>query len=322
MLIEKNKFADCGIIVGRFQVHKLTEAHYKLIQMVLERHTKVIIFLGVSGISPVPSTKRNPLDFELRKQMLERAFEGNNLIVSYVKDMKCDKTWSKQLDGKIQDLVSPNQSVKLYGGRDSFIEHYSGEYSTEQLEPDVYLNVSGTELRDQLKVKAESSDMFRAGVIWANENQFKHAIAAVGVAIFNEDYTKILLGRKKNERKYEFFGGFTEIEDENYEATGIREVKEEAGGIEIGDLQYICSGKVNEWRYRNESDKVYTVVFAAKYMFGAIIPNDDITECKWFDLYENGKPSDYLIALVRQIFVDEFVQFFDVVIDKLIIKKG
>lgn len=30
------KYADVGIIVGRFQVHKLTEAHYKLIQMVLE----------------------------------------------------------------------------------------------------------------------------------------------------------------------------------------------------------------------------------------------------------------------------------------------
>ena len=316
------KYADVGIIVGRFQVHKLTEAHYKLIQMVLERHTKVIIFLGVSGISPVPSTKRNPLDFELRKQMLEEAFVGNNLIVSYVKDMKYDETWSKQLDEKIKDLVSPNQSVQLYGGRDSFIEHYKGKYSTEQLEPEVYLKMSGTELRDQLKVKAESSDMFRAGVVWANENQFKHAIAAVGVAIFNEDYTKVLLGRKKNETKYEFFGGFTEIEDSNYEATAIREVKEEAGGIEIGDLQYICSGKVNEWRYRNESDKVYTTIFSAKYMFGSITPADDITECKWFDLYEDGKPSDFLIATIRKNFVDEFVKFFDAVTDKLVIKKG
>lgn len=315
------KYSNVGIVVGRFQVHKLTEAHFKLIQMVLERHQKVIIFLGVSGISPVPSTKRNPLDFELRKQMLEKAFEGNNLIVSYVKDMKYDKTWSKHLDSKIRDLVSPNQSVQLYGGRDSFIEHYSGEYPTEQLEPDVYLKMSGTELRDQLKVKAESSDMFRAGVIWANENQFKHAIAAVGVAVFNEDYTKILLGRKKNETKYEFFGGFTDIEDETYEATGIREVKEEAGGIEIGDLQYICSGKVNEWRYKNESDKVYTTIFAAKYMFGSIIPADDITECKWFDLYENGKTSDYSIESVRKNFVDVFVKFFDILIDKIIIKE-
>lgn len=313
------KYSDVGIIVGRFQVHKLTEAHFKLIQMVKDRHQKVIIFLGVSGISPVPSTKRNPLDFETRKQMLEQAFPG--IIISLVRDMKHDRLWSKQLDEKIKDVVSPNQTITLYGGRDSFIQYYSGKYETEQLEPEVYLKISGSELRDQLKVKAEASDMFRAGAIWANENQYKHAIAAVGVAIFNDDYTKVLLGRKENETKYEFFGGFTEITDENYEATAYREVSEEAGGIEIGDLQYICSGRVNEWRYKNEFDKVFTTIFSAKYLFGSITPADDIAECKWFDLYEDGKPSDYLIATIRKNFVDEFVKFFDAVTDKLIIKK-
>ena len=312
------KYADVGIIVGRFQVHKLTEAHFKLIEMVKNRHQKVIIFLGVSGISPVPSTKRNPLDFETRKQMLEQTFSG--IIVSSIRDMKSDKLWSKQLDEKIQDLVSPNQSVKLYGGRDSFIEHYSGHFETEQLEPEIYVKISGSELRDQLKVKTEASDMFRAGAIWANENQYKHAIAAVGVAVFNDDYTKILLGRKQNETKYEMFGGFTDVSDADYETTARREVSEEAG-IEIDNLTYVCSGKVNEWRYKNESDKVFTTIFSAKYMFGSIRPNDDIIECKWFDLYEDGKPFGYLITTIRNNFVDEFVKFFDVVIDKIIIKK-
>ena len=50
----KEKHADVGIIVGRFQVHTLTDAHVKLIDNVKKRHEKVIIFLGVSGISPVP----------------------------------------------------------------------------------------------------------------------------------------------------------------------------------------------------------------------------------------------------------------------------
>jgi len=45
----EEKYSDVGIIVGRFQVHKLTEAHFKLIDTVLKRHKKVIIFLGVSG---------------------------------------------------------------------------------------------------------------------------------------------------------------------------------------------------------------------------------------------------------------------------------
>src|SRR3990167_8124822 len=146
---------DVGIIVGRFQVHVLTEAHRKLIEMVMERHQKVIIFLGVSGISPVPSTKRNPLDFEIRKQMLESSFEKDSIIVSYVTDMKYDTSWSKNLDSKIKDLVSPNQTVILYGGRDSFINHYTGKFPIKELAPDVYIEMSGTELRNQLKVKAE-----------------------------------------------------------------------------------------------------------------------------------------------------------------------
>lgn len=310
------KYADVGIIIGRFQVHRLTEAHEKLIKSVLERHKKVIIFLGVSGISPVPSTKRNPLDFEIRKQMLEEAFP-DRLVISHVKDMRYDPRWSKQLDSKIQDLVSPNQTVMLYGGRDSFIQHYSGKYSTEELEPYVYYKMSGSELRQQLKVKAEASDMFRAGAIWANENQYKHSISVVDIAIFNEDYSKILLCRKEEETKYRFFGGFVDVSDEDYETTARREAQEESGA-EIGDLEYVCSGKVFDWRYRSESDKVFTTLFAAKYIFGAIRPEDDIVECRWFDLKEVGNYSDFLIRHLRDnYFVEEHVPFLDKLMKKI-----
>ena len=295
------KYSDVGVIVGRFQVHRLTEGHFKLIKMVLDRHKKVIIFLGSSGISPVPSTKRNPLDFEIRKQMLEDAFPPNSLIISQIKDNKFDNIWSQNLDVKIADLVSPNQTVTLYGGRDSFIKHYNGKHTTEQLEPDVYLEISGTELRKELKVKAEASDMFRAGVIWANENQYKHAIAVADVAVFNDDYTKILLGRKEYEKEYRFFGGFVDVtKDSDIEATGKREVKEEAG-IEVDGFDYICSALVKDWRFENEGDKVYTTLFAAKYIFGSVKPGDDIVECRWFDFKnitykDNSELADILVG--------------------------
>ena len=305
MLEEKNKFADCGIIIGRFQVHKLTEAHFKLIETVLSRHKKVIIFLGVSGISPVPSTKRNPLDFEIRKQMLEEAFQPNSLIISHIKDSKYDDVWSLKLDEKIGDLISPNQSVTLYGGRDSFIQHYQGRYKTEQLEPEVYIKISGTELRNELKVKVESSDMFRAGVIWANENQYKHAIAAVGIAIFNDDYTKILLGRKDYEQKYRFVGGFVDVADSTYEETARREVKEECG-IEIDGLEYICSAQVNDWAYIDEGDKIFATLFAAKHIFGAIRPADDIVECKWFDFNDEAQLSEIIITEYAKLLSELF----------------
>ena len=302
MSSEVKAFTDVGIIVGRFQVHNLTEAHFKLIEMVLNRHKKVIVFLGVSGISPVPSTKRNPLDFEIRKQMLEEAFPPNSLIISHIKDDKFDNKWSLTLDKKIRDLVSPNQTVTLYGGRDSFIQHYSGIYPTEQLEPDVYLKMSGTDLRNELKVKVKSSDMFRAGVIWANENQYKHAIAAVSVAVFNDDYTKILLCRKDYETKYMFFSGFVDVtKDNDYEDTAKREVKEECG-IEIDGLDYICSSSYNSWPYRDESDKVFGTVYSAKRIFGAVRPADDIVECRWFDFNDTEAISNVFVAEFRDIF--------------------
>jgi len=62
---------DVGIIIGRFQVHQLTQAHKELIQFVIDRHTKVVIFLG---LSPLLVTRNNPLDFESRKQMILKEF--------------------------------------------------------------------------------------------------------------------------------------------------------------------------------------------------------------------------------------------------------
>ena len=47
---------DVGIIVARFQVHELHDAHRDLINSVLDRHDRVIIFLG---LSEVRNTKRN-----------------------------------------------------------------------------------------------------------------------------------------------------------------------------------------------------------------------------------------------------------------------
>ena len=43
-----NPSTDVGIIVGRFQVDELHDAHVDLIQYVFDQHPKVIIFLGLS----------------------------------------------------------------------------------------------------------------------------------------------------------------------------------------------------------------------------------------------------------------------------------
>ena len=45
-----------GVLVGRFQVHELHEAHHYVIDQVVENHKKVILFLGVPK---VVGTKNN-----------------------------------------------------------------------------------------------------------------------------------------------------------------------------------------------------------------------------------------------------------------------
>jgi bifunctional NMN adenylyltransferase/nudix hydrolase len=268
--------ADVGIIIGRFQIHELHEGHIDLIQSVCNIHPKVIIFLG---LSPVLTTQNNPLDFESRKQMILEKFPHVNVL--YIKDQKSDKEWSKDLDEKIKDLVTPNQSVTLYGSRDSFIKYYTGKYPTQELVQERY--ISASEIRKGICKKVKNTPEFRAGVIWASGNRFPTCFPCVDIAIFNEDYTKILLAKKSKESLYRFVGGFADPKSNCYESDAIREVQEETG-LEIGDLKYIGSTIINDFRYNREIDKIKTLFFIGKILFGRPEANDDICEVKFFDI--------------------------------------
>jgi bifunctional NMN adenylyltransferase/nudix hydrolase len=280
---------DVGVIVGRFQVPELHDAHMELFETVLAQHSKVLVFLG---LSPLLVTKENPLDFESRKQMILDAFPEVNVL--YIKDQPSDELWSANLDSQIKDLVTPNQSVVLYGGRDSFINHYHGKHKTEELESAVY--VSGSEIRKEVSRKSvRGTPDFRAGVVWASFNTFPMVMATVDVAIFNEDYTKILLGKKANEDQYRLIGGFADPGSDSYEADARREVWEETG-LSITDPEYIGSFKIDDWRYKGEPDrKIKTLLFNAKVFSGSPRAADDIAEVRWFELDDLHQSADWLI---------------------------
>lgn len=268
---------DVGVIIGRFQVHELHDAHKDLIQTVCERHDKVMIFLG---LSPLMVTSENPLDFEARKQMILKEFP--TVTILYAKDMPSDEVWSKRLDEMIADNTTPAQSVVLYGSRDSFIKHYSGKHPTAELVQEVF--ISGKEIRKDIARKSVKSDpMFRAGVIWASQSSFPTAYTTVDVAVFNEDGSKILLARKEHEKQYRLIGGFSDPRSDSFEADARREVQEEAG-IAITDPVYVGSFKVDDWRYRKERDCIKTLLFEAKVFSGSPRADDDIVEVRWFDL--------------------------------------
>ena len=266
---------DVGVIVGRFQVHELHSAHLDLIQFVCNNHKKVIIFLGMS---PLLVTRNNPLDFESRKQMITETFP--NVIVLYIKDRNSDEKWSAELDRQIVDVITPNQTVVLYGSRDSFISHYHGRFATQELVQETF--ISGSETRKMISKSVKNTPEFRAGVIWAAYNQYPKCYATVDIAIFNEDYTKLLLARKPDETKYRFVGGFSDPGSDSFEADARREVHEETG-LEITDLKHVGSMIVNDWRYRQETDVIKTIFYSCKVLFGRPEAQDDIAEVRWFD---------------------------------------
>ena len=270
-----NETADVGVIVGRFQVPELHEAHKELIKTVVDKHPRVLIFLG---LSPCKVTYNNPLDFVARKAMIESSFP--DVEVHYVEDTSDDKVWSTNLDKQISKVIGPNLKVVLYGSRDSFIPHYMGRHKVEELVPDRV--VCGKEIRRATGIKSKTTSDFRAGVIWAVENQFASVYPTVDIAIVDRSQNRLLLGRKDGETLFRFIGGFADVNSESYEMDAKREVMEETG-LEVAELTYIGSTKINDWRYRSERNKIKTLFYCGYYVFGGPQASDDIAEVRWFD---------------------------------------
>lgn len=281
---------DVGVIVGRFQIHKLHQAHINLLKTVSENHHKTIVFLGVP---PTLGTRENPLSFVQRQQMILSSFP--NLIVLALPDNVSNERWSKYLDRQISTVIPNTQSVVLYGGRESFIPCYMGRFPTLEFENEGFF--SGTDSRKEASLTDIDSDDFRAGVISGVFNQYPKVFTTVDIAIFNK--TNILLGRKPDETLFRFIGGFAEPESDSFEEDAKREVQEETG-VEVSNLRYIGSKKVQDWRYRNGVDKIKTMLFVCSYVFGAPKAADDIAEVKWFD-FTSLKPEN-LVESHRPLF--------------------
>jgi bifunctional NMN adenylyltransferase/nudix hydrolase len=275
MNVKQDTLPEVGALVARFQVHELHPAHKELIEFVCDRHDKVLIVLGLA----VPrGTVNNPLDLQARMRMVREDYPDVEL--AYIQDMESDQAWSERLDKIVLDHITPAQGAILYGGRDSFIRHYTtGKFPTQELESDVVF--SGEELRKEVSRRSvPRSKEFRMGAIWQAFNRYPAPIPTVDVGVWKDD--KLLLVRKADERLWRLPGGFCDVGAESHEQDARREVTEEAG-IEISDPRYVCSVKVDDWRYRKERDKIRTTLFEANYQFGHLQPRDsEIAEAGWF----------------------------------------
>lgn len=138
---DKNKL---GVIISRMQVPYLTESHLNMIQTVQERHSKMLILLGVTD----DWNLKDPYSFLFRSQMIMPYLRDTDLCMPLKDNKENNNEWVKLVDLLVSSNLFNNETPILYGGRDSFIPSYKegkGVYPTIELLPED--NDSGTELR-------------------------------------------------------------------------------------------------------------------------------------------------------------------------------
>lgn len=268
--------ADIGVIVGRFQVDALHEAHTKLLEAVFTRHHKVVVLLGVAR---VPGKPHNALDYDCRRLMIQEKYPA--AIIMPLPDQREDEDWSQTLDDSIRLVQGPGQTAVIYGGRDSCIPHYTGKIQIQELEdPTGTLSMSGSSVRSRLAVSVQATQGFRAGAIWQASQRFPAVVTTVDVAIIDKAKDRVLLVRKPKEVGLRFVGGFSDVHSNSFEHDAKREVLEETG-VEVDDLQYLGSFNIHDWRMKKDKDQIRTLFYVASYIYGIVKAEDDVEEARW-----------------------------------------
>lgn len=254
-------------------MYELNDVHQRLIEQVLEKHARVVVFLGSN---PAPSD-RNPLDWVFRWKMFEDRFKARFEVLE-MPDLPDDRIWSQELDRRILEL-RPEGEVTVYGTQEDFVGRYSGRYTAEVWE------ARQEDFPEEMSSEEVNSHRdFRAGVLFGMLRRYPTVYPTVDVAVFRNEYEEVLLARKANETRYRFPGGFTDPSDESYEDAAMRELGEECGELTVDELTYLGSCRIDDWRYRGSSDSIMTHLYACVLSEGEPQPNDDIAELRWFDV--------------------------------------
>lgn len=285
-----------GVLIARFQVHELHEGHHYLINQVMKNHKKTLIFLGVSHFV---GTRKNPLDFDTRKKMIQSQYP--EAVILSIPDNQSDQKWTKEIDKRIREIY-PHGNPLLYGSRDSFIPYYiqnGGKFHTKELEP--LGTYTGTDVRRIISEEVKNSSDFRCGVIYQAYNSFPRVIPTVTLAVTNNN--RLLLCKKSDDINYRFITGFCLPIDETISDTIKRiyykDIKTKA---KILDTKYIDTIRIEDWRFKSEEDKIMTQFFSCNISNADLEPSDDIIELKYFDLSDLKNIDNNLVQEHKALF--------------------
>lgn len=272
----KTQKRKIGGLVMRLQAQRIHEGWQSILRHVQSENDHMVVGLGVHGGL---RTKRDPLTYPERAHMLRELFPEAALTIIPVYDNPLsNERWSRNLDRALDERF-PNDSIRLYGSRDSFIPFYSGRHETISITPRVVH--SGTAVRNEATMP--TTEEGRAGIIHAINSRPDLAYSTVDVAILDRARQQVLLIGKPSvfDEFLAFPGGFLDPTDESHTAAAVRERHEEVLGIETGPLTWVGQTRMQDPRYRNASDGTHTTLFACDYLGGTPRFGDDAETIQW-----------------------------------------
>ena len=227
---------NIAVIYAPFQLPHIVGYHGSTISGILMDHNVVVIALPVNRI---PASKNAPLDFTMRKDMIEDKFLGKVIIVP-VPQKKYLSDQIATLTKAVKDCLSDHYLS------DDAIEFFSDVGFRELPWPTAITNFGEHEASARRVVvqnpywpmadEGDPMELLRKGVIYGLNKQFPINYPTVDIAVSRVWRGKLqyLLAKKPGERGWRFAGGFKDRGDVNFEMAVLREAGEELLRKEIG----------------------------------------------------------------------------------------
>ncbi len=159
-----------GVVIGRFQVPRLAlhPGYRALLAHVAGNNDRVVAVLGEAA----RPDQRSPLSFNHRQAMFAEEYPAFQVLP--LPDEPSDADWVRHLDRLLTSVLHAEApaTVRLYGGRDSFLATYhrhGGRFATVAL-PDLTSPAHcATDIRRRIGLEQRSSVDIRTGLIQAWE---------------------------------------------------------------------------------------------------------------------------------------------------------
>lgn len=154
-----------SVIIGRFQIPLLHAGHLDLLKSA-KKGADLLVLIGTTSAI---GTDKNPLSFEVRKQLFDCLFSTFPILP--LEDAPSDKDWSDRIDNIISDLGY--EKAIIWAGRDNSVKgYYCGKHEVKII--DQIGEHSSTKIRKEISTKLDSYNSidFRAGIIHHIENRY------------------------------------------------------------------------------------------------------------------------------------------------------